>query len=181
MVFSSITFLFYFLPLVLFSYFLVPYKLKNFVLLIFSLIFYAYGEPIYIFIMLFSCVVDYLNAIIIDKYRNTYKAKLALISSIIINLSLLGFFKYSNFFISIVNNLTNSEFSLLNITLPVGISFYTFQTMSYTIDVYRNDAPVQKNILSLSTFVAIFSLSDDWFALSFAYSSYVSIHFSGMS
>ena len=156
MVFSSITFLFYFLPLVLFSYFLVPYKLKNFVLLIFSLIFYAYGEPIYIFIMLFSCVVDYLNAIIIDKYRNTYKAKLALISSIIINLSLLGFFKYSNFFISIVNNLTNSEFSLLNITLPVGISFYTFQTMSYTIDVYRNDAPVQKNILSLSTFVTLF-------------------------
>ena len=156
MVFSSITFLFYFLPLVLFSYFLVPYKLKNFVLLIFSLIFYAYGEPIYIFIMLFSCVVDYLNAIIIDKYRNTYKAKLALISSIIINLSLLGFFKYSNFFISIVNNLTNSEFSLLNITLPVGISFYTFQTMSYTIDVYRNDAPVLKNILSMSTFVTLF-------------------------
>ena len=133
-----------------------PYKLKNFILLIFSLIFYAYGEPIYIFIMLFSCVVDYLNAIIIDKYRNTYKAKLALISSIIINLSLLGFFKYSNFFISTVNNLTNSEFSLLNITLPVGISFYTFQTMSYTIDVYRNDAPVQKNILSLSTFVTLF-------------------------
>ena len=100
--------------------------------------------------MLFSCFVDYINALIIDKYRNTYKAKLALISSIIINLSLLGFFKYSNFFISIVNNITNSEFSLLNITLPVGISFYTFQTMSYTIDVYRNDAPVQKNILYLS-------------------------------
>ena len=137
-----------------------PYKLKNFVLLIFSLIFYAYGEPIYIFIMLFSCVIDYLNAIIIDKYRNTYKAKLALISSIIINLSLLGFFKYSNFFISIVNNITNSEFSLLNITLPVGISFYTFQTMSYTIDVYRNDAPVQKNILSLSTFVTLFPQLD---------------------
>ncbi len=156
MVFSSITFLFYFLPLVLFCYYLVPYKLKNFILLIFSLIFYAYGEPIYIFIMLFSCVVDYINAIIIDKYRNTYKAKLALIFSIIINLSLLAFFKYSDFFISIVNSLTNYNIPLLNITLPIGISFYTFQTMSYTIDVYRNEAPIQKNIFSLSTFVTLF-------------------------
>ena len=156
MVFSSITFLFYFLPLVLFSYYLVPYKLKNFILLIFSLIFYAYGEPIYIFIMLFSCVVDYINALIIDKYRNTYKAKLALIFSIIINLSLLAFFKYSDFFISIVNSLTNYNIPLLNITLPIGISFYTFQTMSYTIDVYRNEAPIQKNIFSLSTFVTLF-------------------------
>lgn len=156
MVFSSITFLFYFLPLVLFCYYLVPYKLKNFILLIFSLIFYAYGEPIYIFIMLFSCVVDYINALIIDKYRNTYKAKLALIFSIIINLSLLAFFKYSDFFISIVNSLTNYNIPLLNITLPIGISFYTFQTMSYTIDVYRNEAPIQKNIFSLSTFVTLF-------------------------
>ena len=156
MVFSSITFLFYFLPLVLFCYYLVPYKLKNFILLIFSLIFYAYGEPIYIFIMLFSCVVDYINALIIDKYRNTYKAKLALIFSIIINLSLLAFFKYSDFFISIVNSLTNYNSPLLNITLPIGISFYTFQTMSYTIDVYRDEAPIQKNIFSLSTFVTLF-------------------------
>ena len=156
MVFSSITFLFYFLPLVLFCYYLVPYKLKNFILLIFSLIFYAYGEPIYIFIMLFSCVVDYINALIIDKYRNTYKAKLALIFSIIINLSLLAFFKYSDFFISIVNSLTNYNIPLLNITLPIGISFYTFQTMSYTIDVYRNEAPIQKNIFSLSAFVTLF-------------------------
>ncbi len=156
MVFSSITFLFYFLPLVLFSYYLVPYKLKNFTLLIFSLIFYAYGEPIYILIMLFSCIVDYVNAIVIDKYRNTYRSKLALIFSIVINLSLLGFFKYSNFFISIVNNVANSNLSLLNISLPIGISFYTFQTMSYTIDVYRNEAPVQKYIFSLSAFVTLF-------------------------
>ena len=156
MVFSSITFLFYFLPLVLLFYYIVPYKFKNFILLIFSLIFYAYGEPIYIFIMIFSCIVDYTNALIIDKYRNTYKAKLALISSIVINLSLLGFFKYSDFFISIVNNTTNSNIDLLNIALPIGISFYTFQTMSYTIDVYRNEAPVQRNIISLSTFVTLF-------------------------
>ncbi len=156
MVFSSITFLFYFLPLVLLFYYIVPYKFKNFILLIFSLIFYAYGEPIYIFLMIFSCIVDYTNALIIDKYRNTYKAKLALISSIVINLSLLGFFKYSDFFISIVNNITNNNIPLLNITLPIGISFYTFQTMSYTIDVYRNEAPVQRNIIPLSTFVTLF-------------------------
>ena len=156
MVFSSITFLFYYLPLVLFCYYLVPYKFKNFILLLFSLIFYAYGEPIYILIMLFSCIVDYTHALIIDKYRGTYKAKFALISSIVINLSLLGFFKYSDFFISIVNSFTHSNIALLNITLPIGISFYTFQTMSYTIDVYRNETPVQKNIISLSTFVTLF-------------------------
>ena len=156
LVFSSITFLFYFLPLVLFCYYLVPYKLKNFILLLFSLIFYAYGEPVYIFIMLFSCIVDYIHSLIIDKYRGTYKAKLALISSIVINLSLLGFFKYSDFFISIINKLTNSNIALLNIALPIGISFYTFQTMSYTIDVYRNEAPAQKDIISLSTFVTLF-------------------------
>ena len=130
MVFSSITFLFYFFPIVLFSYFLSPSKLKNFTLLIFSLIFYAWGEPVYILIMLFSTVVDYTHALIIDKYRNTFKAKLALISSIIINLSLLVFFKYSDFFISIINSIFNTDIALFNLTLPIGISFYTFQTMS---------------------------------------------------
>lgn len=139
LVFSSITFLFYFLPIVIFTYFISPYKLKNLILLIFSLIFYAWGEPIYIFVMLFSCIVDYTNALIISKYRKTFKAKFALISSIFINLSLLGFFKYSNLY-----------------SLPIGISFYTFQTMSYTIDVYRNKAPVQKDIISLATFVTLF-------------------------
>ena len=156
LVFSSITFLFYFLPLALFCYFLSPYKLKNLTLLIFSLIFYAWGEPIYIFVMLFSCIVDYTNALIIDKYRGNFKAKLALICSIVVNLSLLGFFKYSDFVISILNNTLNTNFDLLNITLPIGISFYTFQTMSYTIDVYRNEAPILKNIISLGTFVTLF-------------------------
>ena len=156
LVFSSITFLFYFLPLVLTCYFLSPYKLKNLTLLVFSLIFYSYGEPKYIFIMIFSCIVDYVHALIIDKNRGTIKAKLALISSIFINLSLLVFFKYSDFFISILNSTLNTSIPLLNITLPIGISFYTFQTMSYTIDVYRNDAKVQKNIISLATFVSLF-------------------------
>ena len=156
LVFSSITFLFYFLPLVLTCYFLSPYKFKNLTLLVFSLIFYSYGEPMYIFIMIFSCIVDYIHALIIDKNRGTFKAKLALISSIFINLSLLVFFKYSDFIISILNNSLNTNIPLLQITLPIGISFYTFQTMSYTIDVYRNDAQVQKNIISLGTFVTLF-------------------------
>ena len=156
LVFSSITFLFYFLPLVLTCYFLSPYKFKNLTLLVFSLIFYSYGEPMYIFIMIFSCIVDYIHALIIDKNRGTFKAKLALISSIFINLSLLVFFKYSDFIISILNNSLNTNIPLLQITLPIGISFYTFQTMSYTIDVYRNNAQVQKNIISLGTFVTLF-------------------------
>ncbi|WP_438649903.1 MBOAT family O-acyltransferase [Romboutsia sp.] len=101
-------------------------------------------------------MVDYTNALLIDKYRGTFKAKLALISSMVVNLGLLGFFKYSNFIISILNTSLNTDFNLLNITLPIGISFYTFQTMSYTIDVYRNEAPVQKNIISIGTFVTLF-------------------------
>ena len=156
MVFSSITFLFYFLPLVLFFYFLTPNKLKNFTLLIFSLFFYAWGEPIYILVMLFSCSVDYVNALVIDRYRGTIFSKLALISSIAINLGLLGFFKYSDFVISILNHTTGSNLNLLNIALPIGISFYTFQSMSYTIDVYRNEVPLQKNIISFSAFVTLF-------------------------
>ena len=140
MVFSSIVFIFYFLPLVLLFYYLSPNKLRNFTLLVFSLIFYAWGEPIYILIMLFSSISDYIHALIIDKYRGTFKSTLALISSIAINLGLLGFFKYSN----------------LGIPLPIGISFYTFQTMSYSIDVYRNNVPVQRNLISLATYVTLF-------------------------
>ena len=156
MVFSSITFLFYFLPLAILCYFITPNKLKNLTLLVFSLLFYAWGEPIYILIMLFSCLVDYINALVIDKYRGTYKAKFGLISSIIINLGMLGFFKYSDFTISILNSTINTNFNLLNITLPIGISFYTFQSMSYTIDVYKNEVPVQKNIISFCAFVTLF-------------------------
>ena len=156
MVFSSITFLFYFLPLVLFCYFVFPYKFKNFILLVFSLLFYAWGEPVYIFIMLFSSIVDYTHAILIEKYRGTFKSKLALISSIIVNLSLLVFFKYSDFIISIFNSTLNTDIPLLKLSLPIGISFYTFQTMSYSIDVYRNEAPVQRNIISLATYVTLF-------------------------
>ncbi|SCH18848.1 D-alanyl-lipoteichoic acid biosynthesis protein DltB [uncultured Clostridium sp.] len=155
-VFSSIAFIFYFLPLVLICYYLSPYRLRNLVLFIFSLFFYAWGEPLYIFIMIFSIFSDYIHAIIIDKNRGNIKSKIALISSIIINLSLLAFFKYSDFLISIYNNISNNNIPLLNIVLPIGISFYTFQTMSYSIDVYRNEAPVQKNIISLASYITLF-------------------------
>lgn len=106
--------------------------------------------------MLFSCSIDYINALIIDKYRGTYKSKLALICSIVINLGLLGFFKYSDFIINILNSTLNTNLELFNIALPIGISFYTFQSMSYTIDVYRNEVALQKNIISFSAFVTLF-------------------------
>ncbi len=140
MVFSSIVFIFYFLPLVLLFYYLFPNKFKNLTLFIFSLLFYSWGEPIYIFLMLFSCLSDYIHSIIIDKYRSTIYSKIALISSISINIGILIFFKYLPF----------------NLPLPIGISFYTFQTMSYSIDVYRGNVPVQKNFLTLATYVTLF-------------------------
>ncbi|WP_066496769.1 MBOAT family O-acyltransferase [Abyssisolibacter fermentans] len=157
MVFSSLVFLFIFLPIVLLIYFLSPKKMKNIVLLIASLIFYAWGEPIYIFLMLFSSVVDYIHGLLIDKFRNNdRKAKLVVLSSVIINLSLLSFFKYGSFFIDNINHLIGTNFTAPNLPLPIGISFYTFQTMSYTIDVYRKEAPVQKNPISLATYVTLF-------------------------
>lgn len=139
MVFSSIPFLFRFLPIFMLCYFLVPGRIKNMVLLLGSLIFYAWGEPIYILLMLFSIVSDYIHGIWIEKKRGTLWARLALISSVSINLVMLGVFKYLDF-----------------LPLPVGISFYTFQTMSYTIDVYRGEAKVQKNLLDFAVFVTMF-------------------------
>ncbi|MBU5675208.1 MBOAT family protein [Alkaliphilus sp. MSJ-5] len=157
MVFSSIFFLFYFLPITLLIYYIVPRKFKNTVLFIASLIFYGWGEPIYITIMIFSTIVDYSHGILIEKYRyNRQRAKLILLSSIVINLGLLCFFKYTDFFIQNINMLLNTNFSYLGLPLPIGISFYTFQTMSYTIDIYLDKSPVQKNIISFGTYVALF-------------------------
>ncbi len=157
MVFSSIFFLFYFLPITLLIYYIVPRKFKNTVLFIASLIFYGWGEPIYITIMIFSTIVDYSHGILIDKYRyNRQRTKLILLSSIVINLGLLCFFKYTDFFIQNINMLLNTNFSYLGLPLPIGISFYTFQTMSYTIDIYLDKSPVQKNIISFGTYVALF-------------------------
>ena len=159
MLFSSQVFLYFFLPITLIVYYLSPKKFRNFILLIASLIFYAWGEPVYILIMLFSTVFDYINGLLIDKFqkKNQHKyAKIVLIVSVVGNLAILGFFKYSDFLISNINSLFNLNLSLLSIALPIGISFYTFQTMSYTIDVYKQNVKAQKNFISFATYVTLF-------------------------
>lgn len=159
MVFSSLIFLFIFLPLVVLCYYLVPKNMKNLILFLFSLFFYGWGEPIYISLMMFSTLVDYTHGLLIHKYKlrgENKKAKRILLSSIFINLSMLMFFKYSNFFLSNINNIFNTDINLLQIALPVGISFYTFQTMSYSIDVYTGKADVQKNLISFGAYVTLF-------------------------
>lgn len=159
MLFSSQVFLYFFLPITLIVYYLSPKKFRNFILLIASLIFYAWGEPVYILIMLFSTVFDYINGLLIDKFqkKNQHKyAKIVLIISVVGNLAILGFFKYSDFLISNINSLFNLNISLLAIALPIGISFYTFQTMSYTIDVYEQNVKAQKNFISFATYVTLF-------------------------
>lgn len=155
MLFSSITFLYYFLPLVLILYFSVPKKLKNWVLLFSSLIFYGWGEPKYILLMALSIVVHYILGILIEKHSETKKAKFWLIFSVCFSLGLLGYFKYANFFICNINEVTGLSISLLSIAF-VGISFYTFQILSYTIDVYRKETKAQKNIVHLATYVVLF-------------------------
>ncbi len=156
MLFSSIPFLYYFLPIVIALYFIVPFKFKNFVLLVSSLFFYFYGEPVYVILMIVSCLSSYIHGLLIDKFRGTKWAKVFVTSSVVTSLLLLGFFKYSNFFIENVNALFKSDIALLGIALPIGISFYTFQTLSYTIDVYRGDAKVQKSFIRLATYVSLF-------------------------
>ena len=156
MVFSSLTFLFLFLPAVLLVYFAVPRQAKNAVLFLFSLIFYAWGEPVYVGLMIFSTILDYTCGRLVEKYRGTKKKKLGLIISICGNLGLLFFFKYTDLFITTVNGLFGTSIPTLDLPLPIGISFYTFQTMSYTIDVYRGEAKMQKNIISFGTYVSLF-------------------------
>lgn len=156
MVFSSVVFLFRFLPIFMICYYLVPRRMRNFILLIGSLFFYAWGEPVYVLLMLFSTVSDYIHGILIDRFRGKRSAKVFLVSSILINLLVLGFFKYADFLIAAVNGAAGTQIPLFNLPLPIGISFYTFQTMSYTIDVYRGEAKVQKNLLDFGVFVTMF-------------------------
>ncbi len=159
MVFSSLLFLFRYLPIVLALYFILPKKFRNALLFVASLIFYAWGEPVYVVLMLFSTLVDYTHGIFVAYFKSIGKiraARIAVASSMIINLSLLGFFKYSDFLITNVNAIFGTDIALLNLALPIGISFYTFQTMSYTIDVYRGDAEAQGNIISFGAYVALF-------------------------
>ena len=157
MIFSSIPFLFFFFPLFILLYFTLPFKYKNHILLLFSLIFYAWGEPIYILLMIFSSIVDFINGKNIEKYKDdNKKKKIYLIISIIINISLLGFFKYADFFIKVINNILYLDIPLLKLGLPIGISFFTFQTMSYSIDVYRGDVKAEKDFLTFMTYVCMF-------------------------
>lgn len=159
MVFSSLLFLFIFLPAVLLLYFAVPKKFRNLILFITSLFFYAWGEPIYILIMIFSTIVDYTHGMLVHHFKEKgeiKKAKLAVLSSMVINLGLLCFFKYGDFILENINAVFGTAIPLMKLALPIGISFYTFQTMSYTIDVFRGDAKVQKNIISFGTYVVLF-------------------------
>lgn len=156
MVFSSLTFLQCFLPPCLLAYFLVPQKWRNGTLFLFSLLFYAWGEPVYVVLMLFSTALDYTCGQMVERHREQRGAKIALLVSVCVNLGLLGVFKYSDFLIDTVNSLFGTELPQPNLPLPIGISFYTFQTMSYTIDVYRGEAKAQKNIINFGAYVTLF-------------------------
>ena len=154
MVFSSITFLFYFLPIVLAIYYIVPNKFKNIILLISSLLFYFYGEPKYIMIMVVSIIVTYIFGILMNKYEKYRKHFLIL--SITITLGILVYFKYIDFLITNINLFLKNKIDLINVILPIGISFYTFQLISYIVDVYNKKVKVQKNILKLAMYVSLF-------------------------
>lgn len=160
MVFSSIVFLCIFFPFVLILYYLCPKWLRNFFLLLASLLFYAWGEPKYITIMLFSTVFDYCNGRFLEHFEKQGKkytvGRVVLAVSVIGNLGILCFFKYTDFILSNIGSLTGREIPLLGLTLPIGISFYTFQTMSYTIDVYRGNVQAQHNIISFGMYVCMF-------------------------
>lgn len=156
MVFSSIPFLYYFLPCVLLVYFAVPKFLKNTVLLLFSLLFYAWGEPVYVLLMLATIAANYCLGLLIEKFRGKGLSKLFMGLSAVFSLGFLGYFKYADFFIENFNRITGISVELLNIALPIGISFYTFQILSYTIDVYRGNVKAQKNPITLATYVTLF-------------------------
>ena len=156
MLFSSIPFLYYFLPAVLLLYFLSPKKLRNTTLFFSSLVFYAWGEPIYVFLMLGTIACGYFFALGIEKYRKRTASRVLLVLSVIVSLSSLLYFKYADFFISNVNAATGLSIPLLGIALPIGISFYTFQILSYTVDVYRGDVPAQRNPINLAAYITMF-------------------------
>ena len=156
MLFSSITFLYYFLPIVLAVYFLAPRRGKNLVLLLASLVFYWWGEPRYVFLMLFTIAFAYVCGLLIGRFRGRGAAKGFLILSVAGELAVLGYFKYADFFLSTVHAALKTELSLLSIALPIGISFYTFQTLSYTVDVYRGTVAPQRSFLKLATYIAMF-------------------------
>ena len=157
MVFSSLLFLFCYLPIVLATYYIIPRSWRNAFLFFASLFFYAWGEPVYIIIMLVSTIFDYCNGLLLGLFEGQKRKQQAVVAMAVIgNLAILGFFKYADFVLQNVNLLLGWNIPLLNIPLPIGVSFYTFQTMSYSIDVYRKEAPIQRNILSFGAYVVLF-------------------------
>ena len=156
MLFSSITFLYLFLPVTLLCYYVVPARFRNGVLLIASLVFYFFGEQAYTWLLIISSLSDYFHGLYIESHRGQRSAKVALVSSVIINLAMLGVFKYLDFFLGSFNSLFGTDLPLPGLKLPIGISFFTFQTMSYTIDVYLGNAHAQRNLISFSTYVSLF-------------------------
>lgn len=156
MLFSSMTFLYYFLPAVLIVYFMAPEKHKNFVLLLASLLFYGWGEPVFVVLMLLSIAVQYALGLLIEARRKTGRAKPWLAVSVCFSLGLLGYFKYADFFIANLNAATGLSLPLLRVALPIGISFYTFQILSYTIDVYRGSVKAQRNFFHLALYISLF-------------------------
>ncbi|MCD8095271.1 MAG: MBOAT family protein [Ruminococcus sp.] len=157
MVFSSLVFLFAFLPAVLLLYFVVPKRLKNLTLFVVSLVFYAWGEPLYVLLMIGSILIAYMTGLFADKSKNKpIVAKAAVILDVVWSIGLLFLFKYADFIIENINSLFSTNISLLNYSLPIGISFYTFQSLSYVIDVYRGNVKSQKNFITLGTYVALF-------------------------
>ena len=156
MLFSSIPFLFYFLPVVLLFYFAAPKQLKNAVLLLFSLVFYAWGEPKNVLLMLVAIILSYIFGRLIERYAGKWQSKMFLILSVGISLLLLGYFKYMGFFMDNIKAWTGLSFAVPKIVLPIGISFYTFQIISYNIDVYYQTVPAQRNIINLAAYVAMF-------------------------
>jgi len=160
-VFSSPSFLFYFLPITLIIYFIVPMpkgspRFRNLTLLVASLVFYAWGEPKYVFLMVLQCFAAWGFGLLIEKYRGAKASKVFMLVSIIVSLSGLVFFKYANFFITNINSAIKTKIPLVGLLMPIGISFYTFQILSYTVDLYRGKAEVQRNVLTFSTYNALF-------------------------
>ena len=156
MVFSGIPFLYYFLPLTLLMYFAAPNRLKKTVLLIMSLVFYGWGEPRYLIFMVLSILQGYIFGLLIEKHLNTGRSRLYLTASVVLSLGLLGYCKYADFFIANFNAVTGLSVPLLKIALPIGISFYTFQILSYAVDVYRGSAKAQRNFVNLAAYIAMF-------------------------
>ncbi len=154
MLFSSMTFIFMFLPAVIALYFLARSKYRNYILLIASILFYAWGEPKYVFIMLGTIFINWGGAILIDKYST--RRKMFLVATVLADLAILFYFKYFNFIIENINSMIHANFSALDIIMPIGISFYTFQAISYVVDVYRGDTRVQKNICKLALYICLF-------------------------